>query len=154
MFENYQNINTQYVPNNYQNSYGYNSCNDSMQTSTPNKPYEIKDQRGNITGYFWYQGDSVNLSFDIVGEFTDDDNYIDVENVIVGCKVTLTIFDFRYNIVHQESKQAMKTVEFPIGNDISCKMPRGKYTISLVISNDTGYSETLFNTDTCTFEVR
>ena len=154
MFENYQNINTQYTPNNYQDNFGESDLNNSIQTVSPNKPYEIKDKRGNLTGYFWYYGDSVNLSFDIIGEFTDENGYVSVEDVVNGCKVMLTVYDFRYNIVHQEAKDAQTTIDFLINAEVSKKLVRGKYTVSLVIANDVGYSETLFSTDTCTFEVR
>lgn len=154
MFENYQNISTQYTPNNYQTN---NMGNQSIQTSNPNKPYEVKDARGNLIGYFWYYGNSVVLTFDISGEYTSvsENVYVDVQDVLSGCTLTLTIYDNRYNIIHQESVYPNSTsVDFVIDSQVSSKMLKGKYTMQLVASNGSGYNETLFGVDTCIFEVR
>ena len=105
MFENYQNLNTQYTPNNYQDVFGENCENDSLQASSPNKPYEILDATGkNVVGYFWYQGNSVILSFDIFGEGTfDNDMFVDVSDILQECDATLTIYnDRKHNIVYQK----------------------------------------------------
>lgn len=154
MFENYQNLSTQYTPNNYQNVYVGNT---NLQSVSPNKPFEVVDVAGNLTGYFWYYGNSVVLSFEISGEYVSgSDTYVDAADVLKDCMLTLTMYDnIRHNIVHQESKQAQgSSVDFILDAEISNKIKRGKYTIQLVASNSLGYSETLFSQDTCTFEVR
>ena len=158
MFENYQNINTQYTPNNYQDVFGGNGANDSLQPATPNKPFEVKDRFGNVTGYFWYYKDSVVLSFEIEGEYVAEgnDTYYDVDDVLSGCNATLTIYDtIRYNIIDQITLPASKCIDFTIAGELSEKMIKGKYNVSLIISNDDlNYRETVFGSGTCIFEVR
>lgn len=50
------------------------------------KPYEVKDAEGNLKGYFWYYGNSVDLDFIISGQVTieDSDSYIDIDQLIPG----------------------------------------------------------------------
>ena len=154
MFENYQNLSTQYTPNNYQtNCVG----NPNLHSVSPNKPFEILDAAGNITGYFWYYGNSIVLSFDIVGEYVSGNGvYVDASQALSGCTLTMTMYDnIRHNIVHQESKCAEgNTVDFTLDAEISSRIRKGKYNVSLVASNNLGYNETLFGVDTCVFEVR
>ena len=156
MFENYQNLDTRYVPNN-RDMYRC-PTNEHIQTPLSNKPYEMLNDLGELVGYFWYYGNSVVLSFDIVGEYTSEQSntYVDVLDVISNCSVTLTMYDFRHNIVYQESKSNLdsSSVDFIIDATKSSKLLKGKYTIQLVLSNDMGYSETLFSVNDCILEVR
>ena len=154
MFENYQNLSTQYTPNNYQNGCVGNT---NLQSVSPNKPFEVMDAAGNLIGYFWYYGNSVVLSFEISGEYVSgNDTYVDAADVLKDCMLTFTMYDnVRHNIVHQESKQARgSSVDFMLDAEISNKIKKGKYTAQLVASNSLGYNETLFGSDTCIFEVR
>ena len=127
-----------------------------MQSFNPNKPFEVKDARGNLIGYFWYYGNSVVLSFDVVGEYVSgSDTYLNVDDVVAGCSMTLTIYNSRHDIAYQKTVDAKSTVEFVISGQESTKLLKGKYTMQLVLSNfSVGYNETLFGSDTCIIEVR
>ena len=66
MFDNFTNINTTFTPNPFECKYPQsNQLDRCIQTTSPNKPFEIKDASGKLTGYFWYYGNSVDLVFDI-----------------------------------------------------------------------------------------
>lgn len=155
MFENYQNLDTRYTPNNLN---VYATQNDNLQNSVTNKPFELLDRFGNLLGYFWYYGNSVVLSFEISGEgvFEDSMSYVDVGDILSGCKLTLSIYDHKYTIVHQETIDEVSgnCVDFVLDSSVSKKLLKGKYTMSLVASSLSGYNETLFSTNDCILEVR
>ena len=128
--------------------------------NNPNKPYEVVDARGVLTGYFWYYGNSVDLTWDIVGEVTTtQDNYVDVVDMVKYLIITATIYDWKMCKVEEvkliptiEDNKASVTLS--INGELSQKLVKGVYEISLTASNAQGYNETLFDTGVCKFEVR
>lgn len=129
--------------------------------NNPNKPYEVVDARGVLTGYFWYYGNSVDLTWDIVGEATSDQNgtYIDVADIVKYQIITATIYDWKMCKI--EEVKLLPTIEdnkvsvtLSISGELSQKLVKGVYEISLTTSNTQGYNETLFDTGVCKFEVR
>ena len=128
--------------------------------NNPNKPYEVVDARGVLTGYFWYYGNSVDLTWDIIGEVTTtQDNYVDVVDMIKYLIITATIYDWKMCKV--EEVKLIPTIEdnkvsvtLSINGELSQKLVKGIYEISLTASNAQGYNETLFDTGVCKFEVR
>lgn len=164
MFDNYNNLNTTFTPNPYAPQYPPQKPlhNNQIIQNNPNKPYEVVDARGNLTGYFWYYGNSVDLIWDIVGEATSEvtSSYIDIANTIKYQIITATIYDWRYQkieeikLVPQIDGNNNVTVMLPINGQLSQKLVKGTYYISLVASNSQGYNETLFDTGVCNFEVR
>lgn len=73
MFKNYQNIDPNHIPDN-------SSCirNRSMSYTklcpvSSGKPYEEYDMKGNLIGYSWRYGETLNLEFNIDGEITVED---------------------------------------------------------------------------------
>ena len=74
MFLNYHNISDNYKPNNLICTFpvvgkSYTKL-DPVQAS---KPYEEYDSKGNLIGYFWHYGETLNLEFNIDGEITVED---------------------------------------------------------------------------------
>lgn len=68
MYENYNNKLTDYIPNNL-----------TYDGKSPQRypiPYTEYNVDGDIVGYYWYYGDTVNLVFDIDGELTVESNSI------------------------------------------------------------------------------
>ena len=164
MFDNYNNstnLNTSFTPNIYAPQYPPVKTPNQIMQNNPNKPYEVIDNRGNLTGYFWYYGNSVDLIWDIVGEVTSQisDTYLNVRDIIKYQIITATIYDWKCQVVETirlipQMDGDNVTVILPIKGELSQKMVKGIYTISLVASNAQGYNETLFDTGVCTFEVR
>ena len=162
-FGNNMNLNTSFTPNPYAPQYPPmgNHNNNQIIQNNPNKPYEVTDDRGNLTGYFWYYGNSIDLVWDIVGEATsyDSSTYIDIAHVLAYNIITATIYDWRHQVVDKiklipKIENNNVSVILPINGELSQKMVKGVYTIDLVASNVQGYNETLFDTGVCKFEVR
>lgn len=161
MFDNYNNLNTSFTPNPYAPQYPPQKQPQQIIQNNPNKPYEIIDARGNLTGYFWYYGNSVDLVWDIVGEVTSSvtNTYIDVANMLRYQTIIATIYDWRYQKIEEiklfpQIDDNNVTVTLQIKDQLSQKLVKGVYRISLTASNSQGYNETLFDTNVCSFEVR
>lgn len=166
MFDNYNNnnntnINTSFTPNPFAPQYPPVKTSQQIIQNNPNKPYEVVDSRGNLTGYFWYYGNSIELVWDIIGEATygQSNQYINVSDVVAYNTIIATIYDWRHQIIEKikllpNIVDDNVTVTLPINGDLSQKLVKGVYTISLTMSNNQGYNETLFDTNVCNFEVR
>ena len=160
MFDNFNNIKTTYQVNPYAPQYPPQKMPTQIVQNNPNKPYEVVDARGVLTGYFWYYGNSVDLIWDIVGEVTTtQDNYVDVVDMVKYLIITATIYDWKMCKVEEvkliptiEDNKASVTLS--INGELSQKLVKGVYEISLTASNAQGYNETLFDTGVCKFEVR
>lgn len=160
MFDNFNNVKTTYQVNPYAPQYPPQKMPTQIVQNNPNKPYEVVDARGVLTGYFWYYGNSVDLTWDIVGEVTTtQDNYVDVVDMVKYLIITATIYDWKMCKV--EEVKLIPTIEdnkvsvtLSINGELSQKLVKGVYEISLTASNAQGYNETLFDTGVCKFEVR
>lgn len=160
MFDNFNNVKTTYQVNPYAPQYPPQKMPTQIIQNNPNKPYEVVDARGVLTGYFWYYGNSVDLTWDIVGEVTTtQDNYVDVVDMVKYLIITATIYDWKMCKVEEvkliptiEDNKASVTLS--INGELSQKLVKGVYEISLTASNAQGYNETLFDTGVCKFEVR
>lgn len=171
-------INTQYQPNIYQPKYPEcKTSNSSIQSLNINKPYEVKSSNGDLKGYFWYYGNSVDLTFTVTGEIVIEpcDSYIDISQVINTLDLSATIWDINHNQIlyfsngldaeyplevstaftNSETGEVSITVTVPITKELSTlKMAKGIYHVDLIANHPSGYCETLFSSNTCTFEVR
>lgn len=160
MFNNFNNVKTTYQVNPYAPQYPPQKMPTQIVQNNPNKPYEVVDARGVLTGYFWYYGNSVDLTWDIIGEVTTtQDNYVDVVDMVKYLIITATIYDWKMCKV--EEVKLIPTIEdnkvsvtLSINGELSQKLVKGIYEISLTASNAQGYNETLFDTGVCKFEVR
>lgn len=76
MFFNYKNITENYVPNNIISSFPVGKSYTKLDPIKASKPYEEYDVKGNLIGYFWRYGESLNLEFNIDGEITVEDDAI------------------------------------------------------------------------------
>lgn len=102
----------------------------------------------------------MDLTWDIVGEVTTtQDNYVDVVDMVKYLIITATIYDWKMCKVEEvklipniEDNKASVTLS--INGELSQKLVKGVYEISLTASNAQGYNETLFDTGVCKFEVR
>lgn len=69
MFDNYNNLPADYSPSN-------TNKNQKLTIAEYNRPYEDYDQEGNVVGYHWNYGDTLNLQIELSGEITIPDNSI------------------------------------------------------------------------------
>lgn len=71
MFTNYQaELLKTYQPNNLTNAFPISLNNSRLYSSDASKPLEEYDSKGTHIGYFWRQGETLNLEFSIEGEIT------------------------------------------------------------------------------------
>ena len=76
MFLNYQNIANNYTPNNLVCSFPVGKSYTKLNPLKATKPYEEYDFAGNLIGYSWYYGETLNLDFTIDGEITVESDAI------------------------------------------------------------------------------
>lgn len=76
MFLNYQNIADNYKPNNLMNAFPRKMNSSKLDPLDASKPFEEYNTKGELTGYFWRQGETLNLEFNIDGEITLEANAI------------------------------------------------------------------------------
>lgn len=74
MFLNYQNIADNYTPNNIVSSFPVGKSYTKLDPVQASKPYEELNSKGELIGYFWYYGETLNLEFNIDGEIVVEDD--------------------------------------------------------------------------------
>lgn len=174
MFQNFTNLNTTYTPNPFQPGYPPLQQDCAIKSVNINKPYEILNADKTLKGYFWYYGNSVDLVFDLDGEITllPSDQYLTISDVLKTLQLKSIIYDFRMEpmiefsnaieaqnqlqIVYGDQNEGLDGTKIimQIDNELSAQLVKGIYYIELVAMSPSGYNETLFSADSCTFEVR
>ena len=76
MFLNYHNIADNYMPNNLINAFPKQLTVSKLDPLDESKPFEEYDIKGNLIGYSWRQGETLNLEFNIDGEITLEDDAV------------------------------------------------------------------------------
>lgn len=75
MFVNYQTLEN-YTPDNMKCSFPKGKSYTKLAPVQASKPYEEYDVKGNLIGYFWRYGDTLNLEFNIEGEIVVESDAI------------------------------------------------------------------------------
>lgn len=70
MFLNYQNLADNYIPNNLINAFPRRMSDSKLDPLDASKPFEEYNTKGELIGYFWRYGETLNLEFNIDGEIT------------------------------------------------------------------------------------
>lgn len=211
MFDNYNNQNTNYIPNNM----GY-AGQKPLAYPIPYAEYNVEGQQ---TGYYWYYGDTVNLTFNLIGELTvetgsivyyqsgqapttetegqvgqraynvydliswtctaieeeyeettyiwtqdqqftypDDGQkgvYVPAARYVNGMTAQIKIYNFRFEEVYSFTTEARDKVTLSIGKDLSEKLIRGTYYITLTLVNETNQTYLqLFKDKECVITVK
>lgn len=127
MFETYHNIPTSYTPISNYKSNAEHKC--------PLAEYNMK---GEFIGYSWKRGDSIVLEFTTEGEVTYKDLEVceDAELYLSNKTMTLSIFNFRHEVVYTESTVAQTVVKFYIDEYTSSHLIEGIYSCHLALTDD------------------
>lgn len=101
MFKNYHNIADNYVPNNLICSFITTEKENKLTPVDASAPFEEYDTKGNLIGYSWRQGETLNLEFNIDGEIAMESGAIVVTSKGVAPTVDTLgyIGQSLYNIV-------------------------------------------------------
>ena len=104
MFLNYQNIENSY-PNNLRKSFPVATADSKLCPVEASKPYEEYNKKGELVGYFWRYGETLNLEFNIDGEITiESDAIIFRQTAIIPSDYTMGKVGQRaYNIIDYRS---------------------------------------------------
>ena len=81
MFSNYQDLSTNYIPNNLTCKFPTRIEQSKLYSQDASKPYEEYNAEGKLIGYYWNQGDILNLEFMIDGEITVETTALILSNV-------------------------------------------------------------------------
>ena len=149
-------------------------CGAQIQEVNINKPYEVRGSDGSLKGYFWYYGNSVDLIFNVSGQITatQTETYLTVNQILRDLSLKCIVYNFRHEKVLEfsnaidaqnklitemnpnewETKGALVTMS--LSQELSQKLIKGSYYIELIASHPSGYCETLFDSNSCVFEVR
>ena len=76
MFLNYQGIADNYTPNNLICSFPVGKSYTKLDPINASKPYEEYNVKGELIGYYWHYGETLNLEFNIDGEITVENDAI------------------------------------------------------------------------------
>lgn len=163
MFENYNNLSSQYIPTNIPKAPIPPQCPPKpLCPPEPNKPYEDYNAKGELVGYWWSYGDTINLDFELDGYVTIDgsDNYISVKEFIKDKEINIALYNFRYEEIinmlfdgkEYQDKDTVNVI-FPIDKELSKSLVPGTYYCSLTIIGKE-VSATIFYEDSCTLTVR
>lgn len=76
MFLNYENIAKNYTPNNLMCAFPVGKSYTKLDPIQASRPYEEYNAKGELIGYFWRYGETLNLEFNIDGEIVVEDDAI------------------------------------------------------------------------------
>lgn len=108
MFTNYENLQDNYIPNNICPPTPCPSpCppESKLQPCKPKLPYEEYNATGDLIGYWWYYGDTLNLEFNIEGELVVEGNnqYVDASDFLKDKQITVQLFNFRRELIDSKT---------------------------------------------------
>lgn len=99
IFDNYDNLKDQYIPSNMNRKPCPPKANPFLDPAIPKKPYCEYNAEGNIVGYWWPYGNTVNLEFELDGGVTTEGNYIDVRDFIKDKQLQIKLYNFRHEVI-------------------------------------------------------
>ena len=150
MFDSYETLNNNYVPQNKKPIPPCSPENSVFEPLRPRKPYEEINAKGELIGYYWYYGDTVNLDFTIEGDI-----YGSVESFLQDKVIRIELYNFRGELITFKTFEGSTNVIFPIDEELSKKLVKGTYTCSLSVLNSlTGMNKTLIHQEDCTLIVK
>ena len=132
-----------------------------LDPSKPNKPFADYNAEGEMTGYWWYWGDCLNLEFDIYGELVVEDTedshnsfYVLPDDWFTNKQVTFKLYNFRREVIVEQCFNASSKIIVPITPELSKQLVKGVYYCSLTIWEGEEYNQTIFYQDECTLTVK
>lgn len=101
IFDNYDNLSNEYIPSNMNKPPKPPKANPYFDPAAPKLPYCDYNAEGDITGYWWPYGNTVNLEFNLDGCVTVEGskNFITVRNFIKNKQIKVTIYNFRHEVI-------------------------------------------------------
>lgn len=122
----------------------------------PNIPFEDYNAHGELIGYWWYEGDQLNLEFNIEGEVVigDSEEYVTAEDFVKDKTITLKIYNFRREELIHIDYEGATTITFEIDDKITKIFKKGVYYCSLDLWNGNSFNRTIYMQENCTLTVK
>ena len=153
MFLNYQNIAENYTPNNLCKMFPTKIVSSKLNPIEASKPFEEYNIKGELEGYFWRYGETLNLEFNIDGEIVVESDAIIIsgEDVSPTTSTVGEVGQRLYNITTLKSYTCLAAVDgsylwkeddeftYPINGDKSVYLSAESYlqdkTIKITLFN-------------------
>lgn len=162
MFDGYDSLAGNYAPSNLKPPIKPNKpCNNKLDPKHPNKPFEDYNAEGELIGYWWYYGNTLDLEFTIEQEvvFEGSDTYITAEDFMKSVKpnVVINLYNFRREIIFTLTTPEVEdtVIKFPITEELSKSLVPGTYYCSLtLVKEEIDYTDTIVKLEDCTLTVK
>lgn len=136
--------------------YNAKEPNPKLAPLAPRKPYEDINAKGELTGYWWYQGETIDLEFNIEGEvFIENENvYIPAEDFVKGKSIIFKLYNFRRELILDRKYNGDTTIVYTIDSELSKSLAKGVYYCTLDLFDGDLLCERLYLQDDVTLTVR
>lgn len=130
--------------------------NPNLKPYKPEIPFEDYNAHGELVGYWWYEGDQIQLEFNIEGEVVigDSENYITAEEFLQNKKITFKLFNFRREEIISTDYDASTTITFTIDEVLAKKLKKGVYYCSLDIWDGIAFNRTIYTQESCSLTIK
>ena len=157
MFDSYDDLGNNYTPNNICPPTEHVCPAESkLAPCSPNKPYADYNSQGELTGYWWYYKNILNLEFNITGEVVVEGSvdYIDATDFLEDKSITVTLYNFRREIITVRTYPGSTTIIFEIDKELSNILVPGIYYCAVTVWEGEDYNQTIFHQIDCTLTVK
>lgn len=119
-------------------------------------PFVDYNAEGDITGYWWYEGDQLNLEFSIEGEVIigDSEEYLTAAEFLQNKTITLGFYNFRREKILSVDYPAATTITFEIDERITKLFRKGVYYCQLDLWDGIAFNRTIYKQEDCTLTVK
>ena len=151
MFETYETLSNQYIPSNM-NKQPCPPQTTPLCPREPKKPYAEYNAEGELVGYWWNYGDTINLEFELEGniDITESDNYITARNFIEGKQILVTLYNFRHEQIKTQlyngSDEEFQAILFEVARNVNQKTS-GVYYIQVKENEEIKYNKVMLPQD-------
>lgn len=129
MFNNYQNIPVEYVPNNIKPPDYYHPA-----VKFPLEEYDI---RGNLIGFSWKYLDTIVLEFTTTGNVLYDDGIAeDADLYLENKKFSIKVYNFRYEEMFEDVVEASNYLKYYIPTKLKEMLIPGTYSMSVTLIDE------------------
>lgn len=127
--------------------------NDQHISDSACKPPRIREDD---KGYFWYQGETIELVWDITGDVLNDatGETISVEDFLQGKTALVRMYNFLGKKVASWEQAAANPIRIAIDNELAEKLLTGMYSFSITLQNNLGMVCELVSRSECEIEIR
>lgn len=129
----------------------------TLQPAKPKMPFESYNAKGELDGYWWYQGDTMTLEFNITGEVVieGDEMYVPAEEFLKDKKILFTLYNFRREEILTKEYEGSTKIVFDIDYKLTRELSKGTYYCSLQVYDiNELFAKTIYAQQDCTLTIK